>query len=584
MMRIGARFHRNTILSGAACATLLLSAGFIISNPQQGGTITGRVVNDEGAGMPNVTVHIIRAPAGRGAASPRGNTEVVTDKDGNFRGAGLSPGLYGVDVPRVKEYVMRPLTAAESGEQRYYRVGDSVTITLMKGGVITGRVTNSDGQPMVGAEVSATMVRDAESYSVRDAPVGEPRMTDDRGIYRIYGLRPGSYIVGTSGRIVESFSPYAGGAMTYHPSSTHDTAAEVAVASGAEAGGVDIQFRGWPGYVVSGTVTTTSAPTSTHTWVSLINTDISAVTGSGYVRPDDPRRGFMIHGVTNGNYEIVAYGYGDREIVASSTPRSVTISGADVTGLELRMTPLATVSGQALIEASSNLCGNKSKRAMEEIMIYARSDDPSPLASSTSHFFRSDAVVNEKGEFTINSLRPSRYHFEASLPDENWYTRSITLPAPASARQPQTDMNLRDISRAGLEIKSGDKVTGVTVKVAEGAAGLRGKVVAEKEGASLPKRLRVHLAPVDAALANEVLRYAEVLMSNDGSFAFNNLAPGKYWLLALPVPDDEPVDRPPRPLSWDGAERARLRMEAEKKKIEVELKPCQRLKDFSFKF
>src|SRR5262245_43891189 len=279
MIRNGARFYRKTILSGAACATLLLTAGFIISNAQQGGTITGRVVNDEGAGMPNVTVVISRVQAGRRAASPRGNTEVITDKDGNFRGAGLSPGLYAVDVSRVKEYVMRPLTAAESGERRYYRVGDSVTITLMKGGVSTGRVANPDGQPMVGAEVSATMVRDAEGYSVRDAPEGEPRMTDDRGIYRIYGLLPGSYIVGTSGSIVESFSPYAGSAMTYHPSSTHDTAAEVAVASGAEAGGVDIQFRGGPGYVVSGTVTT-SAPSSTHIGVSLINTDISAVSGS----------------------------------------------------------------------------------------------------------------------------------------------------------------------------------------------------------------------------------------------------------------------------------------------------------------
>jgi hypothetical protein len=192
--------------------------------------------------------------------------------------------------------------------------------------------------------------------------------------------------------------------------------------------------------------------------------------------------------------------------------------------------------------------------------------------------------VSRHQEFTIHSLHPSRYHFEASFPDESWYTRSITLTAPAADRQPQAGLNLRDISRAGLEIKSGDKVMGVTVKVAEGAAGLRGKVVAEKKGASLPSRLRVHLAPVDAALANEVLRYAEVLTRNDGSFTFNNLAPGKYWLLARPVPDDEPVDRPPRPLSWDSAERARLRIEAEKKKIEVELKPCQRLKIFSFTY
>jgi hypothetical protein len=113
-------------------------------------------------------------------------------------------------------------------------------------------------------------------------------------------------------------------------------------------------------------------------------------------------------------------------------------------------------------------------------------------------------------------------------------------------------------SRSRGRYLSGDNVTGVTVKVAEGAAGLRGKIVAEKVGASLPSRLRMHLAPVDAALATEVLRYAEVLTGNDWSFAFNNLAPGKYWLLARSVPDDEPADRLPRPLSWDSAERARL--------------------------
>src|SRR5262249_14851741 len=107
MMRIGARFYRKTKLYGAVCAAILLIAGFIISNAQQGGTITGRVINDEGTGAPNVTVHIIRAPAGRRAASPRGNAEAVTDKDGNFRATGLSPGLYAVDVPRFKEYVMR---------------------------------------------------------------------------------------------------------------------------------------------------------------------------------------------------------------------------------------------------------------------------------------------------------------------------------------------------------------------------------------------------------------------------------------------------------------------------------------------
>jgi Carboxypeptidase regulatory-like domain len=586
-MRISDQINRKAILPGVARTigiTLLLIAGVIISNAQQGGTVTGRVVNDEGDGMPNVNIHITRATTRKRVGPTRGNTTVITDKDGNFRATDLSPGLYTVNVSNTKEYVMKPLTAAERREQRYYRVGDNISISLVKGGVITGKVTNSDGRPMVGVEVSETMVRDVEGHPMRSSPRREPRMTDDRGIYRMYGLQPGTYIVSTHGRLMPAgFSPYEDMVVTYHPSSTHNTAAEVAVASGGEVTGVDIRFRGEPGYVVSGIVTIPSGPLSSrYIEVSLISTDISSVVRSVGIRPDPPKKGFMIRGVTNGEYEIIANGYGDDGIVATSTPRRVTISGADVTGLELKMSPLASISGQVHIEASSNLCQNKSKRATEEIMIYARSDDPSALAASTSYFFGSDVAVNEKGEFTIPSLRPNRYRFEASLPDETWYTKSITLPAPPEARRPQS--GITDISRAGLGLKSGDKVTGVMVTIAEGAASLHGKVVAEKGGAGSPSRLRVHLAPVDAAIANDVLRYAEALMNNDGTFVLTNLAPGKYWLLLRPVPDEEPADRPSRPSAWDSAERARLRREAETKKIEVALKPCQRVRDFSIKF
>jgi Carboxypeptidase regulatory-like domain len=580
-MRIGERLYRKTILSGVAWTTLLLIAGFIMSNAQHGGTITGRVVNDEGEGLPNVNVDIIKAPTGQREGSTRSNTKVVTDRGGNFRATDLSPGLYTVNVSNAKEYVMKPLAAAERRGQRYYRIGDNITIAVVKGGVITGKVTTSDGRPMVGVEVSETMVRDAEGHPVRESRRGEPRMTDDRGIYRIYGLQPGSHIISTDGRIMfGDLSPYEGSITTYHPSSTYDTAAEVAVASGGEVTGVDIRFRDEPGYAVSGTVT--APPSSSYSVVSLISTNTSTVARSVGVQPDAPKKGFMIRGVTNGEYEIIAKSYGNDGIAAASTPRRVTISGADVTGLELKVSPLASISGQILIEASSNLCENKSKRSMEEIMIYARGDEPSALASPTSYLFSSDVVVNEKGEFTIPSLRPNRYRFEASLPDENWYIKSITLPAPATTHQSQA--GIKDISREGLELKSGDKVTRVTVTVAEGGASLRGKVVTEKEGVSLPSRLRVHLVPVDAALANDVLRYAEVLTNNDGTFVLTNLAPGKYWLLVRPVPDDEPADRPPRPRALDSTERARLRREAETKKVEVELKPCQRVRDFSIKF
>jgi hypothetical protein len=381
-------------------------------------------------------------------------------------------------------------------------------------------------------------------------------------------------------------SPYDGNVTTYHPSSTRETATEVAVTSGGEVTGIDIRIRGERGHVVSGTVANVTAPSQyAYTNVSLVNTTSGAGTGASIIRADDSNRGgFAINGVTDGEYEIIANSGGMEGLMGISAPRHVTVNGADVSGIELRLSPLASVSGQLFIETSTNPCERKSKSGIEEIMIYARSDDPTDYAFPLYYYFRSNVVANDKGEFTLPSLRPSRYRFETNLPDENWYTKSIVIPAPAATRRPQSGINLKDLSRAGLELKPGDKVTGVMVTIAAGAAGLRGKVVTEKEGARLPSRLRVHLMPVETTLANDALRYADVLMNNDGTFAFSNLAPGKYWLLSRPVPDDEPVDRPPRPLAWDNAERAKLRMEAEAKKIEVELKPCQRMTDITIKY
>ena len=577
-MSILERLYCKTVLLGAAWTALLLIEGFIISNAQQSGTITGRVVNDEGSGVPNVKVHIIWSPTGQRMSSSR--KEITTDGGGSFLATGLSPGLYTVSVSDTKEYVMKPLTAAERREQRYYRVGDNINITLVKGGVITGRVTNSDGKPMVGVAVSEILVRDTEGHPVRTSNRREPEMTDDRGIYRMFGLQPGSYIVGTVGKMeFNNFSPYKGSVTTYHPSSTHDTAAEVEVVSGGEVTGVDIRFRSERGRVVSGTVA--PAPASQYTYVSLRNTAISSNELSGAVLLNSR---FSIQGVADGDYEIIAYRFGNAGVEASSIPRRITVSGVDVTGIELTLMPLSSLSGKVLIEPSSTLCENKSKRVIEEIMIYPHGDDLSARTLSPYFFISSNVGVNEKGEFTIPSLLPKRYRFDASLPNENWYTKSITFPIPAEAQRRQTGISSIDISRAGLELKPGDKLTGVTVAVAEGAASLRGKVVAEKEDARLTSRLRVHLVPANPALTNEVLRYAEALINKDGTFVITNLAPGKYLLLLRPVPDDETDDRLARPTAWDSTERAKLRREAESKKIEVELKLCQRLSDFSIKF
>jgi hypothetical protein len=90
----------------------------------------------------------------------------------------------------------------------------SVNLMLHRGAVITGRVRFADGSPAIGSKVGWELVeRDLGVESVRmenpsalqqsvrefeyDTQNNRGGATDDEGRYRIFGLRPGKYIVST---------------------------------------------------------------------------------------------------------------------------------------------------------------------------------------------------------------------------------------------------------------------------------------------------------------------------------------------------------------------------------------------------
>src|SRR5436190_11860162 len=109
------------------------------NEPPSRGSITGRVVNENGQPLANVAV-VLRtfgmASAYRGA---------VTDNDGNFELSGLAPVAYLLAV-NAPSYVQAPRDP-DVNPIGYYRVGDSVNVQMMKGGVITGTVKKSGGDP-----------------------------------------------------------------------------------------------------------------------------------------------------------------------------------------------------------------------------------------------------------------------------------------------------------------------------------------------------------------------------------------------------------------------------------------------------
>ena len=557
-----------------------------LASEAQTGAITGRIVTEDGVGMPNVTVFLNPVSTDRRPAAGGSQYRTATDEDGNFKFTGLAPRVYSVAASSAKGYVQRPVPISEGQDGGYHRVGANVTITMIKGGVITGRVTNALGEPLISVRVNAAMARDAEGNPVRVGG-GRARFTDDRGVYRIYGLAPGTYFVFTRNSFSgPNPSPYDLDAPTYHPSSTRETATGVTVTSGGEASGIDIRYRGDPGHVVSGVVTGGGGSPSLYASVSVSLTNVvggAYLSASNTVRRDDGTTGFAINGVPEGEYEIAARRGVNNEESFASTPRRIVVKGANVGGVELKLLPLGSIAGKFALEAATGACETKRKWSLEEALLALRPEArPAGYAPAQGRI-----VVNgltEKGEFTVYNLEANRYFLEPRLPNETWYVKAITAPAATSSAPGARGAAARnpapaDVARSGVALKAGEKIAGVTVIIADGAAALSGKAPPAKEGSRLPARLRVHLVPTEAGAVNDALRYAETFARSDGSFSLNNIAPGKYWLVARAAPDDEPSDGPPAPVAWDAVERAKLRKEAEAMKTEVELKPCQRITD-----
>src|SRR5262245_26157797 len=195
---------------------------------QKPGSIKGRVVGDDGQPMANVPV--VATPIGRSAARRPGQAgqgaQTNTDDDGAFEFEGLAPASYVISASAPGYITPPPIEDEES--PGVFHVGDSANITLVRGGVITGKVLNVAGEPLTGVSVNAIRVGGLEGEDDNQLVFqgfGRNWRTDDRGVYRVYGLVPGAYIVqagGSRGAGPNLLSPFGEDAPTYYPSSARD--------------------------------------------------------------------------------------------------------------------------------------------------------------------------------------------------------------------------------------------------------------------------------------------------------------------------------------------------------------------------
>jgi hypothetical protein len=541
--------------------------------PRSGGgsrEITGRLINYDGQPLAGRKVFIEKLGGGS-----REFREASTNDAGEFRFDSLSPGVY---------------TLFDGDQQKLYRPGDSATIRVKKGGVITGIVTDSTGEPMIAARVRTLRVRDENGRRVyhtgRSGPWQRELLTDDRGVYRFWGLTSGSYMVSVGGRSRENGNRIPGvtddDAPTYHPSAaTVEAATEVTVRDGQEATGVDIRHRGESGYAISGNVSGLVASGSKEEGVivTLTHAATGAPAGEKVFRAADGPSSFAFEGLADGEYDLTAQHFTfpnvnavSVDINAASPHRRVIVKGKDVAGVELKLAPLGSIDGRIVVEAGPKpRCQTGPSPHLDEtVIIFSSQGDEPPLPSFSSLTWNVRGVIgvpDQRGDFTIRSLKAGHYRVETQPPGEDWYIRSIGLPGPTQARP-------LDAGRDGVAVRSGQRVTGLTISIQEGAASLRGRVVLGQVNVTLPARLFVHLVPAERQQSDDVLRFAEAEVQSDGSFLLTNIAPGRYWLLARPA--DDLRDDSTRPLAWDREFRAKLTREAADANNSIELQPCQR--------
>jgi len=232
--------------------------------PKPTGSISGRVTLGGSAADGIPVVAVSGQTVNRRDAAARS----ITDSEGRYRLSELLPGQYQI-------WAVTPGLIAEPGPLPRYGfpyfgsiqniilstnedVSD-IDIRLVRGAVITGRVTDAENKPVVEERVSLQLVDENGAPSRFGSPVSssdQMYQTDDRGIYRIYGLLGGRYKVSVgydaSDRVIR------GGRRqrTFYPDANDQSkGAIVELKEGGETNNIDIKVgRANQTYAVSGHV------------------------------------------------------------------------------------------------------------------------------------------------------------------------------------------------------------------------------------------------------------------------------------------------------------------------------------------
>ena len=385
-------------------------------------SIAGTVVKESGSQpLKKVLVQIIAENQKEG-----GNYTASTDADGHFHIENVVPGRYRIFIERtgfveVNEHGLKSdvnVFTVQAGQSV-----DDLLFRMLPTAVISGRITDEDGDPMAGVVVIALKKKPGKSTRESVGTVG----TNDLGEYRLAGLFPGQYWIvampPADFRDYEKQEKSLAGAgqpdtryvNTYYPG-TYDAmqASALALKAGDE---MPINFTLVPArtYRVRGIVTGVMAGQKPA--VELVSKTGDSIRASE-VGPDGQ---FEVRGVAPGSYVVRAST--PTESQSFTAHQDVSVVAADVDGVKLTPLPSFTLSGHLHIEGSAagDLTQYSANLRQAELP-----DDPGFFMSQ--EFFGTNAPADRLGNFEWKNVTPGNYIVQVYGGDgQGFFLKSVKL-------------------------------------------------------------------------------------------------------------------------------------------------------------
>jgi protocatechuate 3,4-dioxygenase beta subunit len=476
-------------------------------------------------------------------SSPGYQSSTNTDEKGHFEFADLAPGTYYLRAAHTG-MVMKG-TQSRSTQLIRLQAGQSQNLSLimLPGGAITGRVINEEGEPMQNVSVAA--LRYVYTIGGRRLADAKSATSDDKGEYRLFDLKPGSYLLmadatrGTyeDGNVAMALGTHqrAGAAKqdqkiyapTYYQNESSPEQASPIVLKPGEETQANFALVRVSGHHISGKLSGVPTPKTGDKLEQSRCFVMARRVGSpfpvAYVLVVDKDSSFDLGPIVPGKYTIIAMQPQSEGTVTGS--KEVVVSSTDVTGINLSLhTGSTQVRGVIRAEGDSKLDYSK----LYVVLMPAADTDPES-ADIVEGFGNGagSAEVAKDGSFKLDvepSTKPYQVVLSARGPGlEDWFTSKILFAG-------------KDVVESGLKITSAEQRT-VEVLVSDKGALIEGTVL---DGEKKPfPNAEVMALPSDPKLRR---RYALLQTTADqqGHFKLRGVRPGEYIAFALEDPQEQP--------------------------------------------